>query len=64
MADYLAEKKEMVKITYYILQYAEVNYEIPQGSVLGPLLFSICIIDIASWISIIINIYTWLLMLR
>ena len=46
MESFLSNRQQGTKINNALSRYSEIIYEVPQGSVLGPLLFNIYICDI------------------
>ena len=46
MESFLSNRQERIKINNACIRYSEIIYWVPQGSILGPLLFNIYICDI------------------
>lgn len=51
LKDYLANRRQYVKLNNIISSSQSINHGVPQGSILGPILFSIHINDMISTIS-------------
>ena len=46
MESFLSNRQQRTKINNAFSRYSEIVYGVPQGSILSPLLFNICICDI------------------
>ena len=46
MESFLSNRQQRTKINNAFSRYSEIIYGVPQGSILGPLLYNICIYDI------------------
>ena len=44
--DYLSNRKQQVKLNETFICWRDIEYDVPQGSILGPLLFSIHLFDL------------------
>ena len=51
MHDYLSHKKQRTKINSSYSSWKEILFAVPQGSILGPLLFNIFVSDLFSVLS-------------